>query len=271
MYHQKSLITALAIIATTSTASADQPIMNMMPRWDGGYGWQIIDEHISRRDLLDGNKSLGSGLYENIHKINLEGVYTWDKSIRLTVKIPYILDAERTILDDSGNIVKQTSSGLGDMKLALPLKKYFNEDGYSGNWSITPQLIVPTGTDQGDYTLPNRSWGTGFGASYEVESNKYFFAAGASVIEMHSSEPFEFSTHIDLGLNFLDRGQFLIETDYHWEDDGTHSLITGPALYWRFADSVHARIEWKQSLSDHRGTIDHGNSTIVKAGIGWVF
>ena len=30
----------------------DQPIMNMMPRWDGGYGWQILYESISRDNLL---------------------------------------------------------------------------------------------------------------------------------------------------------------------------------------------------------------------------
>lgn len=262
---------ALILALTTTSLLADQPIMNMMPRWDGGYGWQIISEHTRKRDLLDGDQSLGAGLYEDIHKVHLEGVYTWDKSIRMTVKIPYIVNAYRTVLDSGNNIVRQNTSGLGDMTLALPLKKYFNEDGYSGNWSITPQFRVPTGENRGDYTLPDRSWGTGLSLGYEVESSKYFFAAGFTAWEMHSDEPFEFSAHVDLGLNFLDQGQFLIETDYHYEDDGTHYVKAGPALYWRFNDTIHARLEWKQTLSEHRGTIDHGNTTTIKAGIGWVF
>jgi len=256
---------------TLQNVYADQPIMNMMPRWNGGYGFQIISEHINRRDLLDGDQSLGSDLYENIHKLNVEGVYTWDKSIRLTAKIPYIVNAERTVLDQSGEVERQTYSGFGDLTLALPLKKYFNEDGYSGSWTFTPQLRIPTGSENNDYTLPDRAWATGVQLGYEVETSRWFFSTGVSLWEVYSTDPFEFHTNLDIGVNFLDRGQFLIETDYHWEDDRTRYLTIGPALYWRFSDTTHSRLEWKQTVSDYRGTIDHGNSTMVRVGVGWVF
>ena len=41
--------------------SGDQPIMNMMPRWDGGYGWQILCESISRDNLLQADEVIGKG------------------------------------------------------------------------------------------------------------------------------------------------------------------------------------------------------------------
>ena len=270
----KKIVPALFLLTLLSSQSAlaDQPIMNMMPRWDQGYGWQVISETINRDSLLDGKKSLGPGLYEDIHKLHLEGVYTWDKSIRMTIKVPYIVDAQRTVLDSTGNIVKQQTSGLGDIKLALPLKKYFNEDGYSGNWSLTPSLTLPTGEkDNSDFTLPDREWALGLGVSYEVESYQFFFATGASLTHVFGDEPLELSSHIDIGRNFAERGQFLIETDFHFEDDGTHFFSSGPALYWRFSDTVHTRIEWKKTFAETRGTIDHGDSTTFKVGAGWVF
>lgn len=269
---KKLLLYFGCLLSGTYYCHADQPIVNMMPRWDGGYGFQVVDEFIQRDKLFDGKREIGSGLAEKIHKVSLEAVYTWDKSIRLTVKIPYIIQAEREILDINGNKVEQESSGLGDIKLALPLKKYFNEDGYSGNWSLTPELTLPTGSGADDYSIPDQEWALGLGFGYEVESHRYFFAAGASLRHVFSDDkPFEVSAHIDLGVNFSDRGQFLIETDYRFEDDGTRYFKSGPALYWRFSDTVHSRIEWKQSFAETRGVIDHGDSMFLKATLGWVF
>ena len=58
-----------------SQINADQPIMNMMPRWDGGYGFQIRAEHIHRSDLKQGNDVVAPDYFEDIHQIHLEGVY----------------------------------------------------------------------------------------------------------------------------------------------------------------------------------------------------
>ena len=78
-----------------ASVCADQPIMNMMPRWDGGYGWQVLYDTVHRDDLLRGDAVVGSGWSETIHQAHLQGVYTWDRSIRITAKLPIVLDAER--------------------------------------------------------------------------------------------------------------------------------------------------------------------------------
>ena len=96
--------------------------MNMMPRWDGGYGFQILFEDINREELMNGDRVVDSNKFESVELLHLQGVYTWDKSIRFTFKIPYVLAAERINLDNE----RQIDSGLGDIKLALPLKRYFN-------------------------------------------------------------------------------------------------------------------------------------------------
>jgi len=269
-----ALAVALAAAGLAPTAQADQPIMNMMPRWDGGYGWQAIHSFDHKGSLLDGTDivSPGLSLYEEVHKTSFEAVYTWDKSIRMTAKLPYIWDAVRTLPDPMGpGTIRQRSSGWGDLQLAVPLKKYFNKDGRSGSWTFAPGIRIPTGSARGDYTLPDRAWGNGLHLGYETETRRWFFAIGMDFWEMHSHDPFEFHANLDLGVNFLDQGQFLWETDFTAEDDGTRYLKAGPALYWRFNDTLHARVEWKHTFYDKRGTIDHGRGDTIKAGLGWVF
>ena len=64
-------------------------------------------------------------LNESIQQVQVEGVYTWDRSIRLTAKLPIVLDAERANWIN-GQKETQKDKGVGDLTLALPLKKYFN-------------------------------------------------------------------------------------------------------------------------------------------------
>lgn len=253
-------------------AEADQPIMNMMPRWDGGFGVQVLQEFKHNSRLLDGKRTVASDLSEDLHIAHLQGVYTWDRSVRLTVKIPYLIEAEREVMRGGERIV-QRDSGLGDATVALPLKKYFNEDGYSGSWTFAPQVRVPLDHQNDDYEFFDGAWGNGLSLGYEVENFRTFFAGGVSGWTFYGDEPTEWHAHIDLGLNFLDRGQALIETDYHAESDGTRTLMSGPALYWRFTDLIHSRIEYKQAVSDDQGDgpADHGDSQVFKVGLGFVY
>ena len=99
-----------------------------MPRWDNGWGVQLEHEHQ--------NSSRASG-----HLLHLEGVYTWRKWIRLTYKIPWVVTAQS--LEDTA---APAQSGLGTPVLALPLKYYFNKDGRSGSWSLTPHVYLPVST-----------------------------------------------------------------------------------------------------------------------------
>lgn len=268
----KSILLILA--GSTSLALADQPIMNMMPRWDGGWGFQFIEEYRHYDSYLDGTSKVRSDLdlEEEMHILHFQGVYTWDRSVRFTFKLPYVLDATRTIPHSSGTgVEKQRTSGFDDLQLALPLKKYFNEEGYSGSWTLAPQLIVPTGRTSGDYTLGDNSWGYGLSLGYEVETTKWFFAASVTGFYNDGAEPEEVYASVDLGWNFNDQGQLLWETDFHGEDDGTRTVSTGPALYYRLSDTVHMRAAWKHDFYDKQGTLDHGDGDSFRLGIGFVF
>ena len=111
---------ALGFIAL-SLVNADQPIMNMMPRWDGGYGFQVRAEHVHRSDLKQGKDAVGRGFTEDLTQLHLESVYTWDRSIRFTAKLPYVAEARREVLGAVGQKVVQRDDGIGDLTLALPL------------------------------------------------------------------------------------------------------------------------------------------------------
>lgn len=262
----------LVSLSLISMATADQPIMNMMPRWDGGHGFQLRSTHTHRADLLLGDRILGKGFSEDIHQLHLEGVYTWDRSIRLTVKMPYVVDARREQLI-AGSKKVERSSGLGDITLALPLKKYFNIDGRSGSWTFAPQLRVPTSGKSSSYDVYDRNWGGGLALGYETETSDWFFATGAYGWAFEKDDTNELGGHIDLGWNFRDNAQLLWETDFKWKDDNSQTLAAGPALYWRFTDVVHSRIEWKHDFLSKVSSSkpDHGNGDTISVGLGFVW
>jgi len=185
-----------------SAARADQPIFNEMPRWDEGWGVQLVEEYRHESDLMSGNDVVAAGFSEDVHILHLEGVYTWDRSIRMTVKLPYVLDAKRELPDGKGGKITQYDEGIGDATVALPLKKYFNLDGRSGSWTFAPQVKIPlSGSDE--YEVYDGAWGLGAGVGYETETYRYIFAVGASVWKFDKNEPFKASGSLDVGLNYI--------------------------------------------------------------------
>ncbi len=94
----------------SASALAHQPIMDMAPRWNNGYGVQTRVEHFNSKTTAW-----------------LEGVYTFKPAVRMTLKIPY------------------EDSEIGNAIFAVPLKRYFNEGAFTSNWSITPSVRMPTG------------------------------------------------------------------------------------------------------------------------------
>ena len=50
-------------------------------------------------------------------------------------------------------------------------------------------------------------------------------------------------------------------------------LCNWPAIYWRWQDHVHSRIEWKHELISRvsRESPEHGNGDRISIGIGFVF
>jgi hypothetical protein len=253
--------------------NADQPIMNMMPRWDGGYGFQVRAEHVHRSDLKQGRDVVGRGFTEDLNQLHLEGVYTWDRSIRLTAKLPYVVDARREVLSTSGQKVVQRDDGIGDLSLALPLKKYFNLDARSGSWTLAPQLRIPLGKEDDEFEVWDGVWGGGLSFGYETETYHWFIATSAGFWVFEQPEPAEWSYSLDLGWNARDDMQILWESDLSWDDENKFFLSAGPALYWRWNDKTHIRIEWKHDFVSRVNSDrpDHGNGDRFGAGVGFVF
>ena len=250
---------------------ADQPIMNMMPRWDGGYGWQILYESLNRDNLLQAKEVIGRGWTEDVQQVSFQGVYTWDRSIRLTVKVPYVINAERENLI-SGQKIYQKDKGLGDLTIALPLKKYFNLMKRTGSWTVAPQIRIPT-SSKDDYDVWERAWGSALFLGYETETRNYFFATGISYWMFDSNKDDFIHSTIDIGWNVKDNLQLLIENDFHEDIAGKRYYLVGPAIYWRQNDTAHYRVEFKQEINS-RGPdskVDHVGGDKLSFGVGFVY
>ena len=256
-----------------SEVLSDQPIFNEMPRWDNGWGFQFVEEYRHESDLMSGDNIIAEGFSEDVHILHVEGVYTWDKSIRMTVKLPVVLDAKRELQDGVGGEITQRDNGIGDATLALPLKRYFNLDGRSGSWTFAPQVRIPLSGDD-EYEVYDNVWGGGVSLGYETETYNYIFAVGLSSWSFESGEPYQASGHLDLGANFRlfkTNGHIKWETDFIFEDDGTEKLYIGPHVYLRLTDTVHAQLMYKNEVHSRRNALDHGNGDIVRLGFGFVF
>ena len=155
-------------------AHAHQPVMDMAPRWDDGYGFQLRHERYGSDELMQGRDRIenSSGIERFVDTTWLEGVYTFDRSIRVTVKIPYV-DQQR-IKFINGESVQQRTSGIGDIVLGLPLKRYKNQGSATHNWGITPSIRIPTGQNSGDFPVSDGSWDVGLSVSYSWESPKIY-------------------------------------------------------------------------------------------------
>ena len=266
-------IAVFIAISAGSLLHADQPIFGEMPRWDNGWGIQLENEYRTESDLLLGTDRLGPGFSEEVNLLHVSGVYTWDKSIRLTFKLPYVLDARRELLGKGGAKIVQYDRGIGDLTLALPLKRYFNLDGRSGSWTIAPQFRVPLAKDD-EYSVYDHVWGQGLSLGYETETYKFIFKVSAEAWVYYHEEPFESQFSIDIGYNlraFKSSGHVKWETDLYYEGDNSVTLSAGPALYWRFTDTIHGRVEWKYDFYDRQGVVDHGNGNAIRAGLAVVF
>jgi len=256
-----------------SCVQAAQPVFSEMPRWDNGWGFQVVEEYRTESELLSGEDTVGSGLSEDVHIMHFEGVYTWDRSIRLTMKLPYVISARRELPGTGGGKIVQHDEGIGDMTLALPLKKYFNLDGRSGSWTLAPQLRVPlSGND--DYEIYDNVWGHGVSLGYETETHRWIFGAGSTTWVYHNDEPVETEVGLKLGMNlqaFHGSGSIQWRSSLHYEGDNSMTFSAGPVLYWRFTDTVHAQFQWKHDFYDRQGTLDHGKGETFKLGVGFVF
>ena len=271
-----SLFVSLGLIYTMAfvpVAFSDQPVFNEMPRWNNGWGIQFVEEYRHERDLMSGSEVIAPGFSEDVHTLHVEGVYTWNKSVRLTAKLPFVIDASRELPDGNGGKLVQSDKGVGDATLALPLKRYFNLDGRSGSWTFAPQILMPL-SSQDEYEVYNGAWGQGLSLGYETETYQYLFATSVSSWIFEGDEPSKSTANVDIGFNlrmFGASGHVKWETDFIYKDDGTEKLYVGPHLYWKLSDTVHMQVMCKKEVHARRNSFDHGNASLLKAGLAFVY
>ena len=115
--------------------------------------------------------------------------------------------------------------------------------------------------------------GAGLFAGYETETRAYFFATGVSYWFFEHPEPEEWHASLDIGWNVRDHAQVLWESDGHYESNGKQFISMGPALYYRFHDQLHARIEYKHAFLERapKTQVDHVGGQRFMIGLGWVY
>ena len=265
---------SIIILVLMGIGWAHQPVMDMAPRWAGGWGFQFRFETLGSDKLLNGEAS-EAGLSHYRKTTWFEGVYTWKRSIRATFKLPYHQIESKYQLFDYGDPMVR-GSGLGDLILALPLKKYFNLKRSTGNWGLTPQVRLKTGDDT---DVIKSKGGYGLSLSYSAENFSYYqlydlygwsLDDGSSVLGVDVNlgwHPIH-KNETNSGLFLMWDGTFQMKSDKDGNMDTR--LFTGPiAVLYR--EGIMARIDVKFPVSESVDRASLSKGVIVQTGIGFVF
>ena len=279
------------LLVNTLNAEADQPVMDMAPRWENGYGIQLRQEVYGSDKLIEGNNKISNplGLERYVAKTWLEGVYTINRSVRATFKLPFVY--QRRIKNINGVGIEQDNKGLGDLVLGLPLKYYRNIGPYTDNFGITPSLRIPTGDSSGNFPISDGSWDLGLSFSYSFETPKYYSTVELNYWKntkgkrgMKSGD--ELGFEIDLGYHVYhndvtNTGMFLM-MDFIARHSGRPNeenlttftggklIQTGPiAVIYR--NNIMFRAEFKYPVFEDVDGISNSRGPEVNVGIGMAF
>ena len=256
---------SLLMLIVALPAFAHQPVMDMAPRWAEGYGFQLRHEHYGSDDLLRGSDSVDNplGIERFVATTWLEGVYTFDRSLRATIKVPHIDQLRAATIN--GSIVRQQNSGIGDVVLGLPLKRYKNQGATTQNWGLTPSIRIPTGTSSGDFPISDGSWDVGLSVSYSWENpfiyqlyDLYYWHQGPGERGMQTGDAWGLDVNVGLHPwhdNDENTGLFALWDVSVRHDDapnaqnlttasGGDRVQTGPVLVY-YRDSFMVRAEFK--------------------------
>lgn len=223
---------AILLLLLCELVAAHQPVMDMAPRWNNGYGFQTRIEHTD-------NKTTSW----------LEGVYTFTSSVRVTLKLPNIESHSDRYDSGSGNAI-----------IAVPLKHYKNDGAFTSNWSITPSLRMPTGSSASE----DNDWDAGLSVSYSSESKKIY-----TLYDVYALDD-TLGVDINWGFSYADdRGSswFTLWDISAQESDSGQRILTGPVLVY-FKRNIIARAEYKFAALDNDKDW-RGDS--ITLGIGLVF
>ena len=268
---------------------AHQPVMDMAPRWEDGYGFQIRQEYRHSDELFSGNSKVDNplGLESSVNTTWLEGIYTFKREVRLSVKLPY-LDQERIVIRN-GVAVRETGQGLGDIVIGLPLKSYTNQVSATSNIAFTPSIRLPTGSTTDDFSTGDGStdYGASFSASFEKSDlyqyyDLFYWKNGGGKNGMHQGDEIGFDANIGWHPyhdNQTNKGVFLMwDVSARYEKQGENSvgitggkrLSTGPVFVY-YQGGMMLRVEYKYPLYEDvfDTQISHGQE--FNFGVGFVF
>ena len=255
------------------SAQAEQPIFDEMPRWSDGWGVQILQEFQTKQEQNQAADAGYDSASEYIHLTHVQGVYTWDKSIRMTAKVPFVVFAERTVEGAGTTPVSYQDQGLGDVQLALPLKHYFNLDGRSGSWTLAPQMRIPGGSDD-EYDVYRRHWAGGLYAGYETETFRYHIGGGLSGWFEEGESPYSSVLTFQVGMNYQigDMNGYVKLKQYgKYRQDYGLSYAMGPSIYLRISDTFHGQIQTSHDVVSKRFGQKTGRDDSYRIGIGFVY
>tara|TARA_A100001015_G_C14974869_1_gene706790 strand:- start:353 stop:1216 length:864 start_codon:yes stop_codon:yes gene_type:complete len=286
LFRRKKYILLFLTLLLPITANAHQPVMDMAPRWDDGYGFQVRHENYGSSKLISKDSKIDNSSNQKFstNKTWFEGVYTFDKSIRATFKLPYIQKTSST------NGIKKSEEGLGDLILGLPLKYYLNKGAFTSNLSFTPSLRLPTGRSSGDLPISDNSTDLGLSLSYSTETPKFYqlydlFYWVNNRGDRGINEGNELGLDINLGYhpihdNTTNTGMFIMwditarnhEKGINLNGDitGSRRVHTGPVLVL-YKDNMMFRAEYKFPIYEYFRTTGLSRGNELNVGIGITF
>ncbi len=275
--------------ALTNDVWAHQPVMDMAPRWEHGYGFQIRHESYGSDTLLNGDSEVDNS-FDRDNDVNitwLEGIYTLRREVRLSVKIPYV-DHQRTVVQN-GVPVQESGEGLGDIIVGVPLKRYKNDASATRNIAFTPSIRLPTGSTSGDYPVGDGSTdlGVSFSASFEKADlyqyyDLFYWKNGDG--DRGINEGDELGLDINVGWhpyhdNLKNEGVFLmVDASLRHQDRGQNlegttggkRISMGPVLVY-YRKGIMLRAEYKYPIYESLYDTQVARGSELNVGIGFVF
>jgi hypothetical protein len=291
MNHLKWTTPAIGIllIVLALPTLAHQPVMDMAPRWKGGWGFQVRQEHHSSDELRSGDSEVDNllGRDKSVDTTWLEGIYTFRRELRLTVKIPTV-DKRRTVVQD-GMPITESGSGLGDIVIGMPLKRYSNEVSATSNIAVTPSIRLPTGSTSDAFPVGDGSTdlGLSFSASWEKADlyqyyDLFYWKNGDGDRGIAQGDEIGFDANIGwhpYHNNLSNSGVFvMLDLSARHEERGRdiHGVIggdrlsAGPAFVW-YRGGIMFRAEYKTPLYEKVEGVQVSRGDEFNVGIGFVF
>lgn len=283
------LVTFLILAIMSPLVWTHQPVMDMAPRWEEGYGFQIRQEFRSSDKLLKGDRKVDNphGRKRRVTTTWLEGIYTFKREIRMTFKLPWI-DQSRVVVKD-GRAVRQEGRGPGDLILGLPLKHYQNWEDGTHNFAFTPSVRLPTGRTAGDFPPGDGSTDVGLSLAYSREAahlyqfyDVFYWINNRGRKGIDQGDMLGFDANIGIHPyhnNVKNSGMFLmldgrVRHEQRGRDQGGitgHTLLSlGPTLVL-YRQNVMFRAEWHFPVYERRSGTQVSTGQEATVGIGITF